>query len=190
MISVIIELPFLNSIPPIAGSSANAKGAECHAEVSEDSCPALLGFGSRRSSVDSWNAFRASESERSEKFEERLRGSFPATFVAEDGRRVRTFDSSIVKALRRRVPPLVGGGSSAISITCHVVVDVWRCLAWCKDVGRIVDGGGILLTKSQILLLSATAMCLSLSSSKNLRLMGSTRKIQLETSATVIRHIL
>lgn len=102
--SVIIELPFLNSMPPIAGSSANAKGAECHADVSEDSCPALLGFGSRRSSVDSWNAFRASESERSEKFEERLRGMFPATFGAE-GLRARRFDSSMVKALRRRVPP-------------------------------------------------------------------------------------
>lgn len=53
IISVITELPFLKSKPPMAGRSANARGAECHGEESEDSCPVLLGFGSKRSSVDS-----------------------------------------------------------------------------------------------------------------------------------------
>ncbi len=32
--SVMIELPFVNNIPPIAGKSANAKGAECHGDES------------------------------------------------------------------------------------------------------------------------------------------------------------
>ena len=53
IISVITELPFLNNMPPIAGSKANARGAECHAdEFWEDSWPAALGLGSSRSSVD------------------------------------------------------------------------------------------------------------------------------------------
>ena len=34
IISVTTELPFLNIIPPTAGRSAKAKGAECHAEES------------------------------------------------------------------------------------------------------------------------------------------------------------
>jgi hypothetical protein len=34
MISVMTELPFLKNMPPIAGSSANANGAECHGEES------------------------------------------------------------------------------------------------------------------------------------------------------------
>ena len=63
---MITELPFLNSIPPTAGSSANANGAECHAE---DDCSAgsalasLGGLGSSRSSVDDWNDLLASFSE-------------------------------------------------------------------------------------------------------------------------------
>jgi len=32
--SVMTELPFLNSMPPMAGSKANANGAECHTEES------------------------------------------------------------------------------------------------------------------------------------------------------------
>jgi hypothetical protein len=63
MISVITELPFLNSMPPTAGRSANASGAECHAE---DSCSAgsvsasLEALGRSRSSVDDWNDLLAS----------------------------------------------------------------------------------------------------------------------------------
>jgi len=34
IISVMTELPFWNSMPPMAGSKANANGAECHAEES------------------------------------------------------------------------------------------------------------------------------------------------------------
>jgi hypothetical protein len=53
MMSVITELPFLKSIPPRAGSRANAKGVECHAEESLSGwMPGVLGFGKRRSSVE------------------------------------------------------------------------------------------------------------------------------------------
>lgn len=122
--SVITELPFLKSMPPIAGSNAKANGAECHAEVSDSSRPIRLAFGNSKSSVDSWKARRASESERSEKLEDRRRDIPPATFWTD--LLLRRFDSSIVKARRRRAPPLVGGGSSAILRwsfgSCHVVV--------------------------------------------------------------------
>jgi hypothetical protein len=63
IISVITELPFLKNIPPRAGNSAKASGAECHAEDSwlcSCSTPVLLGFGSSRSSVDDWKVLRAS----------------------------------------------------------------------------------------------------------------------------------
>jgi len=114
-------------MPPIAGNNANAKGAECHAVVFEDSRPALLGLGRSKSSVDVRKAFLASERDSSEKLDDRRLGMFPATFAADD-LRVRRFDSSIVKALRMRAPPLSGCVSSTIFIVCHVVV-VWRCLA-------------------------------------------------------------
>jgi hypothetical protein len=66
MKSVITALPFLNSIPPTAGSSANANGDECHAEdsCSAGSAPASLGgLGRSSSSVDDWNDLLASFSE-------------------------------------------------------------------------------------------------------------------------------
>jgi hypothetical protein len=67
MISVMTELPFLKNIPPRAGRSAKAKGAECHAEVDDSwfSSPIALGFGSSRSSVEDLKFLRASLSEKS-----------------------------------------------------------------------------------------------------------------------------
>lgn len=125
IISVITELPFLNNNPPIAGRSANARGAECHGDESEFSCPMPLALGSRRSSVDSWNALRASLKLKSERFDERRRESPPITFV--DCRRLRRWESSTVKARRRGAPLLVDGSSSAMS---WAAVDAMECLAW------------------------------------------------------------
>jgi len=61
IISVMTELPFLKSMPPMAGSRAKANGAECQAEESWlGSRPVALGFGRSRSSVEDWKALRAS----------------------------------------------------------------------------------------------------------------------------------
>ena len=67
VISVMIELPFVKNMPPRAGRSAKARGAECHAEVGDPWLPrsVALGFGSRRSSVDDRKFLRASLSEKS-----------------------------------------------------------------------------------------------------------------------------
>lgn len=56
IISVITELPFVNNIPPIAGKSANANGAESQWEDTclDSSCPAALGLGSSKLSVEDW----------------------------------------------------------------------------------------------------------------------------------------
>ena len=67
--SVTIELPFLNSRPPSAGSRANAKGVESQTDESRDSALVALNFGRSRSSVEDWKVFRASK-EYSEKFED------------------------------------------------------------------------------------------------------------------------
>jgi hypothetical protein len=55
--SVIMLLPFVNSIPPTAGRSAKANGAECHA-LPPSSPP--LAFGSSKSSVLDWKLRLAS----------------------------------------------------------------------------------------------------------------------------------
>ena len=94
-------------MPPIAGSRANANGAECHAdELWLDSIPVALGFGNRRPSVEDWNVRRASFREYSEKFEDlrRVPTGLGASVDVEKrfvGGRCRNCpDSSTVSALR------------------------------------------------------------------------------------------
>lgn len=137
---MMIELPFLNSMPPIAGSKAKANGAECHADESwPGSEPTAPGFGSSRSSVDDLKDFRTSLSEYSLKLELRLRvarleasvalrlmpgvggSKVAARRLAES--RWRNWElSSPVRTLRRGVPAEeVGFGSSGIGV-------LWTCL--------------------------------------------------------------
>lgn len=71
-------------MPPIAGRSANASGAECHAEESWlGSIPVALGLGNKRSSVEDWNVLRASFREYSEKLDD-LRLGAPELIASVD----------------------------------------------------------------------------------------------------------
>jgi hypothetical protein len=57
-------------MPPIAGSSAKASGAECQCDgAGVPSRPVALGFGASRSSVESLKLLRASLREKSERVE-------------------------------------------------------------------------------------------------------------------------
>lgn len=93
----------------------------------------LLGFGSSMSSVDSWKAFLASASDRSEKLDDRRLEMFPVTLL---DLRFRRLDSSMVKDLRSRAPPFVVGecSSSWTAMMDHSMLLQWRCLALYKDV--------------------------------------------------------
>lgn len=74
MISVIIELPFLKSKPPMAGKRANASGAESQCEGSRPWLfPFIETLGNSRSSVEDLKAFLASSREKSVRVELRRR---------------------------------------------------------------------------------------------------------------------
>jgi hypothetical protein len=90
-------------MPPIAGRSANARGAECQFEGGGCSSWFFeLGLGSRRSSVEDWKFFRISFNEYSEKLELRRRvgpGLVASLLVLNrlvDGRCLNCADSSTV----------------------------------------------------------------------------------------------
>lgn len=118
MTSVTIELPFLKNIPPIAGRSAKARGAECQCDAGEEPWIPSLGFGRSKSSVEERNCRRASLIEYSEKLEDRLlmpMGEFSALLPVDSllvGRDRNWADSS-PPSVWTRLSPDVGVGDAA-----------------------------------------------------------------------------